>query len=408
VRAAPTSWIAFVAAGFACPVGSVAADAAHEVIDSSLARFIDALASAIEARVAGPFALRIDITPGLDAALAARTVRSHLTTRLQRGGRAAPDSTAARTVALTVSTERGAVWAVGLIDGPGLDGPLGLAATEPLDRELSVLLGARGTADPGGRWSMDRLGPIDGPVLDLGATDADGDGRDEIVVLLADAVASWRLGALSSAPERWASAALPAATWPRLRVGWLAAWGRRVFLADTAGRSLAVVLAPDGFSSLTETAGVPLRQVSPNAPRVVSLDRGPLLRDGPEGSRRRDAVALPDGGSAWVDEAGELHADPWFAGTRMRVGDRLLVCDLDGDGRVELIATEPSAPGEPDAVTVHTLLPGGGTSIAFRGPLAGSVAALVDADLDFDGRREVVVAEEDEGRTMLWTLGRSR
>jgi hypothetical protein len=83
----------------------------------------------------------------------------------------------------------------------------------------------------------------------------------------------------------------------------------------------------------------------------------------------------------------------------------LVLADLDEDGRVELITASASAPGGADRVRVFTL---GERAADERAGISvtGPIESMAAGDLDGDGHRELVVSVQDPQRrtTTLWIL----
>ena len=46
--------------------------------------------------------------------------------------------------------------------------------------------------------------------------------------------------------------------------------------------------------------------------------------------------------------------------------------------------------------------------VIFDSPVSGSITALATGDLDFDGRRELLLVEQTEGSAVLWLVARRR
>ncbi|MCB9562096.1 MAG: hypothetical protein H6708_16960 [Kofleriaceae bacterium] len=90
------------------------------------------------------------------------------------------------------------------------------------------------------------------------------------------------------------------------------------------------------------------------------------------------------------------------------VGVAYAIADVDHDGRAELITSAASAPGDPDAVTVHAL-PARGAKVGkalFTKRFTGGVGGVAAADVDGDGDVEVFAAVRLAGsqRVDLWLL----
>jgi hypothetical protein len=423
------------------PIAALAAPPTTEQMgaDSSLHRFVDDLAATLEGRarienVAGNVRIEVEPSRGIDAAKVERAFTTRLKKRLKDGGVLIPVNDAPLRCRITISEEGGLVWATALLEGPSLTGPAAVATSSPVDRELEASLGA--VVKPAQtRYVLERLGAVPPGVLDAALLDTDGDGVDELALLNVDGFRLFRVGAQRMERVGGLTQLGGDKRWPRVIAGWLARVDReRLWAVTSAGHSVLW----DPRSTRTEAGPadlVPLRGTSSThgplaggwrhgAPLVtlplVSLGGGAVRTPGLP-SRVRDVVHLTGTPAAWiyVDDQGQLiaqriersgaasEAPTAIAGER--VGDRILLADLDGDGEGDLLTTSASLPGEPDHLVLRRLASDLSTStVVFRSPLSGgSIAAAAAGRLDLSvgtGRVDVVLIEEIGREALAWRL----
>lgn len=422
--------------------------------DSSLHRFVDELASSLEGRariekVVGNVRIEVEPSRGIDAAKVERAFTTRLKRRLKDGGVLNPVNDAPLRCRITISEEGGLVWATALLEGPSLIGPAAVATSSPVDRELEASLGA--VVKPAQtRYVLERLGAVPAGVLDAALVDTDGDGVDELALLGVDGFRLFRVGAqrlerIGGLTPLESAAGVGAKKWPRVIAGWMARVDRdRLWAVTSAGHSVLW----DPRTSRAEAGPpdlVPLRGTSSSngplaggwrhgAPLVtlplVSLGGGAVRTVGLP-SRVRDVVQLPGAGGAWifVDDQGQLIAQKSATSSSSsssaaaarssadgptslageRVGDRLVLADLDGDGESDLLTTSASLPGEADHLVLRRLASDLSTStVVFRSPLSGgSIAAAAAGRLDLSvgtGRFDVVLIEELGREALAWRL----
>lgn len=432
-----------LAVGAASPAAPPSSTAASSTGASAQARgsvqtFADDIAAALQERagvegLAGGIRIDFDEIRGLDPGKTRAALLPRLKKALRVGPLTAMDG-GALTATVALSEERGQLWAVILVDGPRLSGPTTLVLQRGLDRELEIALGTVSRLLPG-RFVLERVGtlPTTGgracPILDVALVDLEGDGLEELAVLSACHVSLWRAddSGLVAVAGPWP---LPARRWPRVALGWLVTLQARelgpvLWAATSAGHSHfidvgsgRVVDAPDERVPLR---GVPGR----DGPHALHWRLGspvlalPLLTPGGVDlpvsglpTRVRDLARLP-GGDGWVfvtedgTLAGRAEAGATGALSPERIGDRLLVVDLDGDGEVELITTTSASPGEPDQLVVRRLTPGReSTTVLLKSPLSGgSIAGFATGHSDLDRRIDVVIVEEgQDGAATVWRL----
>lgn len=399
----------------------------------SVQQLAEAVATALQDRATteefrGGVRFVLEAARGIDEARARITLLPRLRRALRGGPLEAGDGPLSARVAL--SEEAGIVWAVVVVDGPGLAGPSTVVASAVADRELLAALGAIARTTQG-RFVLERGGslaiaPGCAP-LDVALVDEDGDPALELAVLSRCGLEVLRV---DDAPrlERLAGPfPLPPRRWPRVSLGWLAPVGappQHVWLATSAGHALLVdVRTGDAADAPAEL--VPLRS--------AATAEGPLALHGRFGSpllalplrtvegtdvvvpglpmRMRD-LALA--GDAWVfvAEDGTLAArtaDGELAPlSPERVGDRLLAVDLDADGEPELVTTGATSPGEPDQLVVRRPAPDGSSStVLLKSALGGgSIVGVAAGHVDFDARLDLIVLEESvDGATQtVWRL----
>lgn len=402
---------------------------ARDYYGSSLLAWVDAVALALEDRAregdASSVVLEVRGGRGVADRKAARVFQPRLAARLAEGGRLAPGDRGL-VARIELSLDGGLLWAVGLLEGGGLPGPAAFAVSWPVDRELEAVLAATPSRTGQARWAMERLGTVPAGVLDVMLLDLDGDRADEIVLLSVDGVRTLRFASGEPRPELlggpWALAG--GGDWPRVVGGWLAISGDgRIRIGTTAGH--AAELEPTSGRWLRGATGVPLRQPGDPGrdPLLLArlVDGGPLLDVAGQGDglprQVRDLARLPGARSGWVWVA----PDGTLAGLSPegtsaslpegRVGDRVVVADLDGDRQPDLVTTDASGPTEPDHVTIHRLDPDlAGHGVLFRAAVdGGAVVAMAVGDLDFDGRTDLLVVEEGSGEeAVLWRVERTR
>ncbi len=400
----------------------------------SLAVWVDAVATSLEARLVaegarGPVAVAITAGRGLDGDKVRRVLGPRLKKRLAQGGITNVDERSGLTVRLVVSVDAGKLWAVGLIEGDDLVAPTSFAVDASLDRELQTVFGAGATARGRSRWQLEGLGVLPAGVLDVVCLDVDGDFADEIVVLSLEGVTVYRYTAGVGAPEKVGSTvALPAqpAGWPRVVTGWLAPSDKdkEVVLATTAGHHLAVDLV--GHTVRPHQEGrVPLKGLGPLGTSVTWLRGGyasPLLALPARGAdgRKLTLPRMPDRvrdlwrtkrGVVFVAENGQLFLadDDGVAPllSQSRIGDRVLLVDLDLDGRLEVATTAATGEGEADTLTLTRPFssPGNEGPLFRSGLSGGSVVAMGVGDVDYDERPDLLIVEEtDSDEALLWRL----
>jgi hypothetical protein len=124
----------------------------------------------------------------------------------------------------------------------------------------------------------------------------------------------------------------------------------------------------------------------------------------------RDVATIANGGFIVVDSEGQLlgerGGDPPTLLANERVGDRIVLADLDGDGETELVTTSAAPPGEPDRLVVRRVDGDLSTSTElYRSALGGgSIAALAAGRVDV-AHLDVIVIEDTGGKEdVVWRM----
>jgi hypothetical protein len=281
-------------------------------------------------------------------------------------------------------------------------------------------------------WKPRRLASLDlgAPLLAMAAGDLDGDGRAEVA-----AVTERDVVVLAARDRRAlaeiARAPLPAEP-PSIRPR--DAVGAAVVVPATAGRGELWARSSTAARGARYTHdGGALREVAPVAgfplcagttlelvpgrntfagtgglpPALLGLACRSDLVDG-SGRRLTALAALDTGGALAVTTTTVARSQRFvLAG----VGTAFAIADVDRAGPPAGVHAGAGAPGDADAVAVHTL-PRAGTDgplaekPVFRRGFSGGVAAIVAADVDGDGDLEVMAAVRLAGaqRVDLWLL----
>ncbi|MBK9030208.1 MAG: VCBS repeat-containing protein [Myxococcales bacterium] len=280
-------------------------------------------------------------------------------------------------------------------------------------------------------WKARRVASLDlgAPVLALAAADLDGDRIDELIVLTERHVvvlAAHRKGLRERA--RIAVPADPPALRPRDPIGALAVaagpdgvelWAR----SSSAARAARYGWRGGALVELAPVLGYPLC-----ADRVVELAAGRNYAtvDGVDVWTARcrlgevdrlgrsiaveAMVAVGGAMTVTVDTRCPRGGGPCAAQTRATldgVGTAVEVADVDRDGAVEVLVAGAGAPGDADAVAVHTLTAAGfAKKPRFRRAFLGGVVGLAVGDVDGDGDREAFAAVRLAGarKVDLWLL----
>jgi hypothetical protein len=392
--------------------------------EGSLLKLVDDVASALEKRaqlehVAG--LVRLDVTPsrGIDSSKVERGFLARLKRRLKDGGELSPSTEAPLRCRIMLSEEGGRVWATAVLEGQGLPGPSTVALSRPIDRELEMSLGAVMKSSQQ-HFNLEKLGVVPAGVLDAMLVDVDGDGVDELAVLGIDGVRFFRANGKSV--DRIGNVVkLPADRhWPRMPAGWLGKLdGGKLWAVTSAGHSIVI----DPRAQRVESGPgdlVPLRGAqglcgsSHIGSPVITLPLVTLTREIVRSPglpiKVRDVATLANGGFIVVDSEGQLlgerGGDPPTLLANERVGDRILLADLDGDGEPELVTTSAAPPGEPDRLVVRRIDGELSTSNElYRSALSGgSIVAIASGRVDL-GRVDVVVIEDTGGKEdTVWRM----
>jgi hypothetical protein len=298
-----------------------------------------------------------------------------------------------------------------------------LYAEAPLDAELKAYL--PGPLAPPGAWQARGLAVGDLDVLALDVGDTDGDGRAELVAATTSELYAWSFqpdAAGARLVERWRARldVRPAAVRPRADVASVVVDGGAVIArASTSAegvRRTARGLEPArGFRFHGVPAACELEPgvdwftpascgAPPQAPNLAPSSDWPEKFWSAAGLKRADSstalAAIVPGGAGGVLWLKLGPSPPLLV---RGVGAQVTLAALD---RGEVVVTsEPSEPGEPDAIVIRALAQPQ-TVLHRVEKLPGAVRALAAGDLDGDGQPELVAAVRDEAarRTEIWIV----
>lgn len=283
---------------------------------------------------------------------------------------------------------------------------LSLAATAEADAEVVTLGGAPPAPPPPRPLALEVRSFAKLPAWPgaLAVSDVDGDGRAEVLALVADTLVAWSGDGAPLARAELSSART--ATPARDPFGLvIASAGRVVVYSARRERPEAFGADPAGWRSLGPADSVSSGPLALTPlPGLAAFASGstwnsqPLALPGPivQVSWRGPHVLLVMG-----DGAGVVLKEPGPAGRVSGVGSGSALADLDGDGTPEVLLTSPRTIGDADQLRVVALgaflatqaRRGAATELPelLKRTLGGRAVVAAAGDLDGDGRDEVIL-----------------
>jgi hypothetical protein len=292
-------------------------------------------------------------------------------------------------------------------------------------------------------WQLRRLGAVDAgaPLLALAAVDLDANGKADLIALTSRELLRLPTTGIMAIAVRWPLPSGPPPQRPRDPVGTLIDGGRgMVGTATLLARSSELA---EGFTMAADAGQ--LLEVDRFADFSLCTGGSAKLQPGrnyfvpgaamwPRGAPSDLAIGNFHAvacGRGLVDPQGWPLAVVAIAGTDGRLlvrmvrscgnepscdatpvvltipgaGTAVAVADVDRDGRPEVIAAGPGAPGDPDSVTVYTIRDGAAKKVVQR-PFTGGVVAIAAGDADGDGADDLFAASRLLGsnQVTLWAL----
>jgi hypothetical protein len=275
------------------------------------------------------------------------------------------------------------------------------------------------------RYKLAKVATLDigAPLAALAAADLDGDGRAELYAVTAREVIAIAADKKPRILARIAFAGDAATVVPRdvvasaaIDAGTLLAaaspWQRGMRVRWDKGALVGVPLEPGFPQCATETAQLaPGRNYYGDAQTGhygVRCASGFVDSDG-YALRARAQLSLANKLDVTIERcaAAGLGCQPAARHEVSGVGTAFEVADVDRDGRPELIAAGAGAPGDPDALRIVTLGDDDKKHAKLKKSFAnGGIAGVVFADVDGNGTPEVIVASRVAGspKVELWRV----
>ncbi len=271
----------------------------------------------------------------------------------------------------------------------------------------------------------------------MAAADLDGDGRTELVLARPGTVDVVRLGSTARGTPRAVAvgsatpADLPAPAWrPRRPIGAAVAAGRAVVVVRTSEHGApfevrmtdgAVVAArasgpcADEAYPLSDGCAVPVTGRDWFQDGLVGRSGEPAPSPAPSGFYARVArpIPVPDGSTraveAVVTPRGRLAVRiDEHPGGAVGYGAALGMTDLEDDGLAELLVSSGAPVGTPDRLSLLRVRADGAVIAVWSSEeMEGAVLVAGAADLDDDGREELIAIEEPPGAdapARLWVV----
>lgn len=405
---------------------------AHGADVVAMNSFVENVAQAVEKRAKehglGPaLELVIETGSGVDPQQAKRFLRQQLTTVLRRGGKLVAQRGAELKLTLVVSIRGEKVWVIGDLNDTQNGKSIPIVVARQRDSVLAAALGARRSYIGRRTWEATQVGEIASGLLDLCIFPIENSPQGKgFATVHVDGVRLYQMSAegLSQVGKDFLFKATH--RWPRVRKAWLAARGvGQLEVSTTAGLSW-LLDTRTGEWKRRKSGRAPLPQlgVLGESAVVSALSRkgsatlssplrgagGASLAGVPAGESIRAAARLGDDDQwIWIDGQGKLRRSlngEAVSLTGERVGDQLVVFDLDGSDQYEVVTTSAAAMGEPDEIVVRTLSRDGKSlKVLYQPSFQGSIAALTVGLSDYQDLPTVWFVERaPDGTSWLWKL----
>ena len=405
---------------------------AHGADVVALNSFVETVAQAVEKRADEhgfdkALELVIETGRGVDPQQAKRFFRQELTAALGRSGRIVARRGGALKLTLTVSRRRDKIWVMGDLIDTENGKKIPIVVVGHRDSVLAAALGARRNYIGRRTWRATQVGKVAPGLLNFCLYPLENSPQGKgFAAVHVDGVRLYQMSPEGISPLGKEFLFKKEHRWPRVRKAWLAPRGEGqlevstsagfTWLLDTRtgewkrrkpGRAPLPQLGALGGSSVvtavsqkgSATLSGPLREVA-----------GEDLQGVPVGNTIRAAAKLGDDDQwIWIDGKGKLRRKlngKVIELTSERVGDQLVVFDLDDSGQYEVVTTSARAMGEPDELVVRTLSRDGKTlKVLYQPSFQGSITALTVGITDYKELPTAWFVERDpDGKSWLWKL----